>query len=213
MADDIYPFTSLTATVEGNLAADPKKISGSGAKSSCVVIRVAANYRNSKGDEGAIWMDVKTFGSLADNVYASYKRGDRIIAAGPVEGDLYEGKDGERMTMIMNANLFGASNRWNTAEQGEGVRAESSSRSSRSSRDDDDDEEAPRATKRRSRNDDDDDDKDEAPSRRSRRSRDTDDDDDDEDEPKAKSRSRDDDDEEDEEEAPRRRSRRSRDDD
>ena len=189
MADEIYPFTSMDATIEGNLGAAPKRISKAG-KTSCVVARVAVASRNSRGEDVTLWMDIKTFGTLADNVHESYSSGKgRLIASGPVEFEEYN----EEVRLVMNARTVGGSNRWNTVTLDSSAESPKNTKRSRDDDDDDDDdEEKPARARRRSRDDDDGDE--EKPARRARRrsndDQDNDEDDDDDDEEKPARRAR-----------------------
>lgn len=89
-----YPFYSEFRQIEGRVANEPRNIAKEG-KVSCVVFNISSNYRNTYGEEGVFFYNVKVFGYLADNVLASLSKGDPVMVNGKVEGHYYENKDGE----------------------------------------------------------------------------------------------------------------------
>jgi len=196
-SDDQYEGTYTNfhgGTIEGTLGKDPKRISGDG-RTACVILRVAVKSKGRNG-EATGWMDVKTFGRLAENCEKSFSSGDRVVAFGSIEFEDYQ----DKTNLIMNARAVGASLFFNTVEinsDGGGNGGGSSRSSSRRSDDDEDDR---RSSRRRSDDDED---------RGSRRRRD----DDDEEDTGRRSRRRSDDNDDEEDDRPRRRSRRRDDDD
>ena len=94
------PATALA--VSGNLARDPE-LSYSAAGRPWCRCRVAVS-QNHKGDDGT-WHDgppeyisLVCFGKLAENVAASLRKGDRIVAKGRFEEEHWTGKDGTKQT-------------------------------------------------------------------------------------------------------------------
>jgi single-strand DNA-binding protein len=100
--------------VVGNLTADPRLGDG---ESKVVNFRMAVN-RWRKPDQGAEedgkerpdFVDVECWGSQAENVASSLRRGDRAIVAGQLKQDQWSDDEGNnRSRMRIRATAVGAS--------------------------------------------------------------------------------------------------------
>lgn len=106
-------------TVSGNLTRDPElKYTGTG-KAVCSV-GVAVNRRFQQAgewQEQTSFMNIVAWEGLAENLAASFSKGDRVIVTGRLEVREYQKSDGSKgySTEII-ANDIGASIRWATAE-------------------------------------------------------------------------------------------------
>jgi len=69
-----------------------------------------------KGEKGSDWYDIVCFGSLAENLCESVKKGDRVVVTGRHETETWTGKDGtERATEKIIADGLGPDLRFVTA--------------------------------------------------------------------------------------------------
>jgi single-strand DNA-binding protein len=102
-------------TVVGNVGKEPElRYSQNGT----AVCNVSVATTQGKDDNAkTTWHYVTTFGSMAENVAATIKKGQRVIAVGRLDKSSYE-KDGvtvERTNVI--AEHFGADLRFSSSEQ------------------------------------------------------------------------------------------------
>ena len=174
--------------IEGNLVDDPKELKGG-----AVAIRVAANYRNYDGSEGAFFVSGVVFGNYGAWALDNLKKGKRVIVIGDFYGHEYKGRDGNvRHDVDIEITNISEDHRWYGADNDDDddrssrrsrrSERDSSSRSRRRARDEDEDdlddddeeEEEERPTRRRRsapKRSSDDDDADERPTRRRRSAR------------------------------------------
>jgi single-strand DNA-binding protein len=97
-------MSDTTITVTGNVGYDPNhKVLASGAV--VADFRVATTPRRYDKateqwrDQETMWFGVTCWRSLADNVAASVRKGDRVVVTGKLTQRTYE-KDGERRTVM-----------------------------------------------------------------------------------------------------------------
>jgi len=82
-----------------------------------------------KGEKRTDWYDVVCFGSLAENICESVKKGDRVVLTGRHETETWTGKDGtERATEKIICDGLGPDLRFVTATLARSPRAGSASR-------------------------------------------------------------------------------------
>lgn len=87
----------------GNLASDPKLGEANG---TVVNFRLAVNRRRVRAsgeedeEERADFIDVECWGSQAENISASLKRGDRAIVAGQLKQDQWTNEEGNRRSRL-----------------------------------------------------------------------------------------------------------------
>lgn len=100
--------------VVGNLTGDPRTGSG---ESKVVNLRVAVNrMRRKDGDqkdeaaERTEFIDVECWGSQAENIAASLRRGDRVVVVGQLKFDHWEDASGNpRSRLCVRASAVGSS--------------------------------------------------------------------------------------------------------
>ena len=81
----------------GRLVADPEvKESENGKKYSNFTIAVQRSYKNADGEYETDFIDVVTFGQIADTTAEYCKKGDMIGVKGRVETSVYENETGEK---------------------------------------------------------------------------------------------------------------------
>lgn len=107
-------------TIAGNLTRDPElRFTANGravtnlgvAVNSRHFDKAAGEYRDGK----TTFVDVTVWGDTAENIAASMRRGERVIAIGRLDLDTWEGRDGEsRSRLIMQADEVGPSLRFVT---------------------------------------------------------------------------------------------------
>lgn len=107
-------------TVVGNLTRDPElRFTANGrpvanigvAVNSRYFDRAAGEYRDGK----TTFVDASVWGEAAENLAASMKRGDRIVAVGRLDLNEWEGRDGQKQSrLVMQADEVGPSLRFVT---------------------------------------------------------------------------------------------------
>jgi single-strand DNA-binding protein len=106
-------------TIVGNLTFDPElKFLDSGTATARMNIAVNKVWNDKQGQkqESTSFFTVTVFGSLAENVASSCHKGDRMICVGDFEQRSWDGKDGEKKTVVeFKANEVGPSLRWTVA--------------------------------------------------------------------------------------------------
>ena len=81
----------------GRLVADPEvKESENGKKYSNFTVAVPRSYKNADGEYDTDFLDVVTFGPIADNTAEYCNKGDLIGIKGRIETSSYENEDGEK---------------------------------------------------------------------------------------------------------------------
>lgn len=81
----------------GRLVAQPeKKTSEDGKTYSNFTVAVPRSYKNADGEYDTDFLDVVTFGPIADNTAEYCNKGDLIGIKGRIETSSYENKDGEK---------------------------------------------------------------------------------------------------------------------
>lgn len=111
MAKRNYAFTNEYRSGFGNLTRNPKKISGSNAKTTVVVVDVAVNSQNVDRDGDVIervdYYNIKLFGRDAELAYVNLSKGDRIRFGGSVYPTEYINKDDEIVESVEIRAGFG----------------------------------------------------------------------------------------------------------
>jgi single-strand DNA-binding protein len=107
-------------TVIGNVCADPTLRMTKKSGRAMARLTVAVNNRRRNGDDvierPAVFHRVVCFGSLAENVSNSLRKGMEVLAVGEWIDDSYEDENGQKHNYVaMEARVIGASLRWATA--------------------------------------------------------------------------------------------------
>lgn len=100
-----------TITVLGNVATDPER----GATATGIptlTFRMATNHRRPDGtggwtDAGTNWFEVRAYRALAENAEASLTKGDAVVVVGRLKLREWEGKDGKRISVEIEADCIG----------------------------------------------------------------------------------------------------------
>ncbi|MFD6699313.1 MULTISPECIES: single-stranded DNA-binding protein [unclassified Microbacterium] len=100
-----------TITVLGNVATDPER----GATATGIptlTFRMATNHRRPDGaggwiDAGTNWFEVRAYRALAENAEASLTKGDAVVVVGRLKLREWEGKDGKRISVEIEADCVG----------------------------------------------------------------------------------------------------------
>ncbi len=113
-------MATQSAVFVGNLAADPVlRSSGTGTPRATFSIAVNEGDKD-KGTEKTHWVDFTAFGTLAENVVASLKKGQRIIVQGRL--DTYDkavtiaGEEKNIKMTSFKADAVGPDLRWQQAQ-------------------------------------------------------------------------------------------------
>lgn len=100
-------------------------------------VTIKAIYKDRKKDQAGNWTDsapmflrVKAFGGIAENIANSVERGDTLVVSGKLQPDEWETKDGEKRTSYdLIVDEIGLSLRWATyTKEGAGDKSHSPSR-------------------------------------------------------------------------------------
>ncbi len=85
----------IRSEIVGNVGSAPELVA---TKSGIPMARfsVASNSKNKQGEVKTSWVSVICFDSMAENVAAELRSGQRVIVAGRMEIEEYEKKDGQR---------------------------------------------------------------------------------------------------------------------
>jgi len=100
-----------TITVLGNVATDPER----GATATGIptlTFRMATNHRRPDGaggwvDAGTNWFEVRAYRALAENAEVSLTKGDAVVVVGRLKLREWEGKDGKRISVEIEADCIG----------------------------------------------------------------------------------------------------------
>ena len=110
----------IEVTLRGHIGHDPNLLTGAG-KQSFLRLNVASTprIRTREGEwaDGATqWFAVKLFGTFAEHVAQSVRKGDPVLVRGRLEHEEYQTRDGEdRWTAVIVADAFGPDLRTVTA--------------------------------------------------------------------------------------------------
>lgn len=109
-----------TNTVIGNLCADPTLRMTKKSGRAMASFKIAVNQRRRQGDElvarNPVFHRVICFGSLAENVSNSLRKGMEVLAVGEWIDDSYEDEKGQKYSQAtLEARAVGAGLRWATA--------------------------------------------------------------------------------------------------
>ncbi|HLS65103.1 MAG TPA: single-stranded DNA-binding protein [Ruania sp.] len=110
----------IEVTLRGHIGHDPNLITGAG-KQPFLRLNVASTprIRSREGEwsDGATqWFAVKLFGTFAEHVAQSVRKGDPVLVRGRLEHEEYQTRDGEdRWTAVIVADAFGPDLRTVTA--------------------------------------------------------------------------------------------------
>jgi single-strand DNA-binding protein len=108
-------------TVIGNICADPTLRMTRKSSRAMARFTIAVNHRRKVGedefvDRPAVFHRIICFGTLAENVSNSLRKGMEVVAVGGWIDDSYEDERGQKHTHVaMEARAVGASLRWATA--------------------------------------------------------------------------------------------------
>lgn len=73
---------------------------------------IAINRKDKNGDQTTTWVSCKAWDTLAENIAANIKKGDRLLVAGRLETEEWE-KDGQKQSRtVLVADEAGISLRW-----------------------------------------------------------------------------------------------------
>jgi single-strand DNA-binding protein len=103
-------MASNSTNITGQLTRDPElKFVGNG--NAVASFSVAVNSK--RGDEEYVsFFDCEAWGSLAENVAGSLRKGDRVIASGTLKQDRFEVEGKKRSAVILKADSVGPDLRW-----------------------------------------------------------------------------------------------------
>jgi single-strand DNA-binding protein len=122
----------VAVTVVGNLVADPRLRYTRDGRPWCT-FRVAVTRRPPSGStrtESTVFLDVMTFGQMAENVAESLQKGARAFVSGVLEEDTWVGSDGrERRSSVILADVVGPDLRFATAQVTRNPRPDAAGRS------------------------------------------------------------------------------------
>jgi len=132
MSNTAQVTETATIGLVGKLATDPElRFSQSGkpyarAKLTVEIPIVPGDW---KGEKRTDWYDIVCFGSLAEHLAESLRKGDRVVVTGRHETETWTGKDGtERATEKIICDGLGPDLRFVTARPARSPRAGSDSR-------------------------------------------------------------------------------------
>lgn len=104
----------------GNVTRDPEVKFSSAGKAWCtfsIAVNRVTNNRDGERSEKATFVNCKAFGDMAENIGATLKKGNRVIAYGRMEEESWKDKEGQdRKSMAFIVDEIGPSLRWATAE-------------------------------------------------------------------------------------------------
>lgn len=107
-------------TIVGNVTREPElRFTGSGAAWATLSVAVNRRWQNKttqEWEEQVSFIDVKVWGTLAENVSTSLDKGSRIIASGRVEQENWETDGQKRSKLVLVADSIGPDLRWATCE-------------------------------------------------------------------------------------------------
>jgi single-strand DNA-binding protein len=108
-------------TIVGNLTKDPElRFTPSGQATASFGIAVNRRWQNrqtNQWEEASSFFDVVAWGSLAENLAESVRRGDRVVVEGRLDQRHWENNQGEKRSKIeITANEVAPSLRWATVE-------------------------------------------------------------------------------------------------
>jgi single-strand DNA-binding protein len=109
---------SATITIIGNLTSDPELRQTNSGKS---VVNFALAYtpRRPDGSDGQTsFYNITAWEFLADNMVASFKKGDRLVVVGRVSQDKWTDKDSDKVMtrLVITADEIGGTCRFHTVE-------------------------------------------------------------------------------------------------
>lgn len=103
-----------TTTIVGNIVHDAELKFGNSGKA-WATFAVAVN-REVNGEKQVSYFDCTVFGSLAENVASSLKKGDRVVVFGTLTQRTFERKDGTKGSAVeLKVSDMGPSLTWATA--------------------------------------------------------------------------------------------------
>ena len=110
-----------TVTIVGNLTKDPElRFTPTGQATASFGVAVNRRWQNrqtNEWEEATSFFDVVAWGSLAENLAESVRRGDRVVVEGRLDQRSWENNQGEKRSKIeITANEVAPSLRWATVE-------------------------------------------------------------------------------------------------
>lgn len=127
---------TATITLVGTAGRDPElRFTPSGqatARFGLAVNRRWQNKQTQEWEESTSWVDVVTWGQLAENVTESIHKGTRVVATGRLEVRPWEDKDGNKRTTVeLVADAIGPDLKWATASVSKNERTDNTNRAAR----------------------------------------------------------------------------------
>jgi single-strand DNA-binding protein len=112
---------TTNVTIVGNLTKDPElRFTPTGQASATFAVAVNRRWQNRQTnpwEEAASFFDVVAWGTLAENLADSVRRGDRAVVEGRLDQRSWENNQGKKRSKIeITANEVAPSLRWATAE-------------------------------------------------------------------------------------------------
>jgi single-strand DNA-binding protein len=129
--------SDATVTLVGNITSDPELrfgANGSGVYSSGIAVNDRKPDGNGGWNEETSFFNIVAFGTLAENMAASFQKGTRVVVQGVLKQRNYETKEGEKRSVVeVNVQSGGPDLRWATAgvernEKGGGQQSKGSSK-------------------------------------------------------------------------------------
>jgi single-strand DNA-binding protein len=110
-----------TLTIVGNLTKDPElRFTPTGQATATFAIAVNRRWQNRQTntwEEATSFVDVVAWGTLAENLADSVRRGDRVVVEGRLDQRSWENNQGEKRSKLeITANEVAPSLRWATVE-------------------------------------------------------------------------------------------------
>ncbi len=110
-----------TLTIVGNLTKDPElRFTPTGQATATFAVAVNRRWQNRQTnawEETTSFFDVVAWGTLAENLADSIRRGDRVVVEGRLDQRSWENNQGEKRSKLeITANEIAPSLRWATVE-------------------------------------------------------------------------------------------------
>lgn len=103
----------MSTTLIGNVVADPElKFAASGT----AIVSFSIAVKKKRGEDTyTSFFDCSAFGSMAENIANTFRKGDRVILTGELSQRSYEDKNGNKRSAVeLNIDGAGHDLRWQT---------------------------------------------------------------------------------------------------
>ena len=104
----------MSSVITGNITRDPELTFVNTGQAVCKF--AVAVTRLKKDEEIVSYFDCNAWGTLAENVHASLKKGDRVVVSGTFNQDRFEKDRVKREKITLTADSVGAELRFATVE-------------------------------------------------------------------------------------------------